>query len=57
MNQGLIDGIITFSILAILGLAVWAKVSQQTIAELLRDIRDNLGDKKDEAEEQIGYYG
>lgn len=53
------DWLITGGILLTLGLAIWAKVSRQTIPELLGNIKDALSDKGEEsleyAEEAIIY--
>lgn len=46
------DGIIGVVIIVGLVLAIWAKVSQQTITELLRDIRDIMSEKKEEVVEK-----
>lgn len=46
------DGIIGVVIIVGLVLAIWAKVSQQTITELLRDLRDIMSEKKEEVVEK-----
>ena len=46
------DWIVTVVIFLILGLAIWAKVSQQTVIELLRDIRDFMADTKENLSER-----
>lgn len=43
------DTILAFVIIIGLVLAIWAKISQQTIVELLKDIRDMGRDKSEEA--------
>ena len=53
------DSIIAFLIIAGLILAAWARVSNQTVAELLREILDILRDAKENAAErgeEIIYY-
>lgn len=42
------DWLIAVGIIVGLILAVWAKISQQTIVELLKDIRDMFQDKSEE---------
>lgn len=49
------DWIISIVIIVGLILAVWARVSRQTIGELLRDIGDYFREKKEE-NEQLVYY-
>lgn len=57
MNQQALDTLITIGILLIGGLAIWAKASQQTIIELLRDIKEYMQETKEDGEERLGYYG
>ena len=45
------DWLITIGILTGLVLAVWAKVSGQTVMELIRDIGDFIREKKEDATE------
>ena len=45
------DTVITATIIIALILAVWAKVSNQTIPELLGSIKDHLSDKGEESME------
>lgn len=47
------DWLITLSILVTLVLAIWAKVSQQTITELLRDLRDLMQSKGEDNLEYV----
>ena len=49
------DWIISTGILISIGLAFWAKMSNQTIKELLTDIRDFIQESKEEGTE-IVYY-
>lgn len=49
------DGLVAVIIIVGLILAIWAKISQQTIVELLTDIKDMLQDKKDDARENLEY--
>jgi len=39
------DWVISFAIIVALILTIWAKVSRQTIGELMGDIKDKLTDK------------
>lgn len=48
------DTIIAFVIIGALILAIWAKVSQQTIVELLTDIKDMLSQQREDAVETVG---
>ena len=50
------DWLITAAILITLGLAIWAKVSKQTIPELLGNIRDVLRDTKDDVADETENY-
>lgn len=45
------DTIVAILIIAVLVLTIWARVSHQTITELLRDIIDLLKQKKEDTEE------
>lgn len=45
------DTLISFAIIAGLILAVWAKISQQTIVELLRDMRDMFSEQREEVQQ------
>ena len=45
------DTIVSILIIGGLILTIWARVSHQTITELLRDIIDLLKNKKEDAEE------
>ena len=47
------DWLISFSIIIGLILAIWAKLSQQTIGELLRDIREFLSEMRSGAQEKV----
>ena len=49
------DWLIAGSIIIGLVLAIWAKVSQQTIVELLADIRDFLQDRKEDTIDNLEY--
>jgi hypothetical protein len=49
------DGLVAVVIIVGLILAVWAKISQQTIVELLTDIKDMLQDKKEDAQSNLEY--
>lgn len=51
------DWLISISIIVGLILAVWARVSRQTIGELLRDIREYISEIREEKEGQLEYYG
>lgn len=51
MDSSWLDWALPVLIIGGLVLAIWAKVSQQTITELLRDIRDMMQDKQEEATE------
>lgn len=48
------DWIITVFILLTLALAIWARVSRQTIPELIGDLRDRLSDTKEDIEDNFG---
>lgn len=50
------DWLITAAILITLGLAIWAKVSKQTIPELFGNIRDVLRDTKDDVADETENY-
>ncbi len=47
------DWLITGGILITLGLAIWAKVSGQTIPELLGNIRDVFRDTQEDLADEI----
>ena len=49
------DGVIAVLIIGGLVLAVWAKISGQTIVELFRDIRDFLQDRGEDAQDKLEY--
>jgi len=49
------DGLVAVLIIVGLILAIWAKISQQTIVELLTDIKDMLQDKKEDAQSNLEY--
>lgn len=49
--MALADSLLVGAILAALGLAIWAKVSGQTIPELIGDLIDTIRDRKDDAVE------
>ena len=49
------DVAITIGILVSIGLAFWAKISNQTITELLREIKDLLTER-DDPEDYIPAY-
>ena len=52
------DLIISIVIIISLILAIWARISQQTIVELLRDIKEFLSEKGEEqTENAIQVYG
>jgi hypothetical protein len=52
------DWLITTLVLLIIGLAVWAKIGNQTIPELLGSLIDMIKEKKEDAQEEvISYYG
>ena len=48
------DWIITLAVLLSLTLAIWAKVSRQTIPQLLGDLKERLIDKKEDITEDMG---
>ena len=50
------DWLITGGILITLALSIWAKVSNQTIIELLREIREFIAEMKGEATEEVTIY-
>ncbi len=47
------DWLISATILIVLGLGFWAKLSRQTIPELLASIRDAFSDKSEESMDYI----
>lgn len=49
------DWVISFSIIGGLILTIWARVSRQTVGELLRDIRDFFQEGGEETSEVIIY--
>lgn len=49
------DGLIAVLIIVGLILAIWAKISQQTITELLSDIKDMIQNKKEDAQDNLEY--
>jgi len=48
------DWIITIIILVTFALSIWAKVSKQTIPQLLGEIKDRLSDNSEEVQENLG---
>jgi hypothetical protein len=48
------DSIIGFIIILFLILVVWARISKQTIGEVLGDIKEMLGDRGEDVEEKFG---
>jgi hypothetical protein len=50
-----VDWLVAVVIIIGLILAIWAKVSQQTIVELLSDIKDMLQDKKEDVQSNLEY--
>ncbi|MFW6225587.1 MAG: hypothetical protein ACOC3V_01345 [bacterium] len=48
MEQGLWDWLITGGVLITMGLAIWARVSNQTIPELLSEIREMFRDNTED---------
>jgi len=46
------DWLISIAVIVILSLAVWAKISQQTIVELLRDIKDFISESRQNVAER-----
>jgi hypothetical protein len=52
----MLDMLITILIIGGLILAIWAKMSGQTIGELLRDIRDFIAEGAEGKAEEIIYY-
>jgi len=48
------DWLLTVLIIGGLILAMWAKVSHQTIPELLKSMRDFVSDTKEDSEERVG---
>jgi len=51
MNQTGWDFIITGAVLLILGLSIWARVSGQTIPELIRSIKEIFQEKSEDTYE------
>ncbi len=52
------DTLITIFILVTFALAVWARISRQTIPELIGNLMDMARNKsEDTTEEIVGYYG
>ena len=49
------DWLISATILIVLGLGFWAKLSRQTIPELLAAIRDAFSDKSEESMDHIDH--
>ncbi len=47
------DPFITGGILAVIGLAIWARVGRQTIGELLRDLLDSIRGAGEESVENV----
>lgn len=47
------DWVIALAIIVGFILAIWAKVSQQTIVDLLRDITDYINEQKENATELV----
>ncbi len=47
------DWLISATILIVLGLGFWAKLSRQTIPELLASIKDAFSDKSEESMDYI----
>jgi len=50
------DTLISILIISGLILTIWAKISNQTIVELLRELREFFQDIKEETTEDIPYY-
>lgn len=50
------DLLITILVIGGLVLTIWARASQQTIMDLLRDIREFLAEQKENAVEEIPFY-
>lgn len=46
------DWVIAVTLILGLILAIWARISQQTIVELLRDIREFLGEKREDVQDR-----
>lgn len=47
------DSIVSILIIAFLILVVWARISNQTIKEVIIDIKEMLSNKKEDVEETI----
>lgn len=47
------DAIVGAVIIAFLILVIWARISKQTIAEVLGDIKEMISNKTEEAEETV----
>jgi hypothetical protein len=47
------DAIIGFVIVVFFILIIWARVSKQTVVEVIGDIKDMISGGKDEVEEQV----
>jgi hypothetical protein len=47
------DSIIGFVIVVFFILIIWARVSKQTVVEVIGDIKDMISGGKDEVEEQV----
>ena len=50
------DWLITATILITLGLAIWAKVSRQTIPELLGNIREMFTNTEEDVVDEVENY-
>jgi hypothetical protein len=50
-----VDWLVAVVIIIGLILAIWAKVSQQTIVELLSDIKDMVQNKKEDVQSNLEY--
>ena len=48
------DTIITFLIILFLVLVIWAKISKQTIAEVVGDIKNMFIERGESVEEKVG---